>query len=150
MENELLDKPIDILLIVEDCPDDVALAKEAFSQGTLKHQVHVVDDGVEAMKFLRREGAYKDFPRPNLVLLDLNLPKKNGFEVLQEVKEDKELKEIPVIVLSSSKAETDVNRCYRLHANCYIPKASDYHGYIKIVKVIEEFWLSFAILPNKK
>jgi two-component system, chemotaxis family, response regulator Rcp1 len=150
MEKELLDKPVNILLVVEDCPDDVALAQEAFSQGNLKHELYMVEDGVEAMKFLRGEGKYKDFPRPHLVLLDLNLPKKNGFEVLREVKEDKDLKEIPVIVLSSSKAETDVKRCYRLHANCYIPKASDYHGYIRIVKVLEEFWLSFAILPNKE
>ena len=139
-------KSIDILL-VEDNPGDVNLTREALAANKLHNDLHVVGDGEAAMAFLRREGQYADAPRPSLVLLDFNLPKKDGREVLAEIKSDEDLKRIPVVILSSSKAEEDVLRSYNLHANCYITKPIGLNQFVKIVQSIEEFWFSIVELP---
>ncbi|MGB7749691.1 MAG: response regulator [Verrucomicrobiia bacterium] len=139
-------KPIEILL-VEDNPGDVDLTREALEIGKLNNILHVVDDGEEAMAFLRREGQYAKAPRPDLVLLDLNLPKKNGREVLAEIKSDADLKRIPVVILTTSKAEEDILKTYNLHANCYVTKPIDLDQFIKVVHAIEEFWLTIVKLP---
>lgn len=138
--------PIDILL-VEDNPGDVRLAKEALKESKVRNAIHVVGDGVEAMAFLRREGKYKDRSRPDLILLDLNLPKKDGREVLQEIKQDPELRRIPVVVLTVSSDEEDILKSYNLHANCYITKPINLNRFIKVVKSIENFWLTIVKLP---
>jgi CheY-like chemotaxis protein len=135
------------ILLVEDNPGDARLAAEAFKEGSVPTRLHVVQDGIEAMSFLRREGAYEAAPRPDLVLLDLNLPRKDGREVLAEIKEDLHLRRIPVIVLTTSQAETDVNRSYDLHANCYIVKPVDFDRFIDVVRGIEDFWCTLAKLP---
>jgi chemotaxis family two-component system response regulator Rcp1 len=139
-------KPIEILL-VEDNPGDVDLTREALDIGKLNNILHVVDDGEEAMAFLRREGQYAKAPRPDLVLLDLNLPRKNGREVLAEIKSDENLKRIPVVILTTSKAEEDILKTYNLHANCYVTKPIDLDQFIKVVHAIEEFWLTIVKLP---
>lgn len=139
-------KPIEILL-VEDNPGDVDLTREALEIGKLSNNLHVVDDGEEAMAFLRREGQYAKAPRPDLVLLDLNLPRKNGREVLAEIKSDENLKRIPVVILTTSKAEEDILKTYNLHANCYVTKPIDLDQFIKVVHAIEEFWLTIVKLP---
>ena len=141
-------RPIEILL-VEDNPGDVRLTKEAFKEtkGKVLHNLRVVEDGMEAMAFLRKEGKYADIPRPDIILLDLNLPKKDGREVLKEIKSDEGLKRIPVVVLTVSKAEEDVLKAYDLHANCYITKPVDLRQFVGVVKDIENFWLSIAELP---
>ena len=139
-------KPIEILL-VEDSPGDVRLAQEALKDSKIVNTLHVVGDGVEAMAFLRREGKYQGVPRPDLVLLDLNLPRKDGREVLAEVKADPDLRRIPVVILTVSKAEEDVLKTYNLHANCYITKPLDLDQFIKVVKAIEDFWLTIVKLP---
>lgn len=139
-------RPVEILL-VEDNPGDVRLTREAFHEGKMKNNLSVVEDGVEAMAFLRREGAYSEAPRPDIVLLDLNLPRKDGREVLAEIKVDPDLKRIPVVILTTSKAEEDILRTYNLHANCYITKPVDFERFIEIVKMIEGFWLSVVKLP---
>jgi two-component system, chemotaxis family, response regulator Rcp1 len=139
-------KPIDILL-VEDNPGDVDLAREALEQTKLFNQLYVVGDGEEAMAFLRRQGKHTDAPRPDLILLDLNLPRKDGREVLAEIKSDENLKRIPVVILTISKDEEDVLRSYNLHANCYITKPIDISQFFRVVKSIEEFWLSIVVLP---
>ena len=138
--------PIDILL-VEDNPGDERLTREALKEGKVYSNLHWVKDGVEAMSFLRREGRYKDVPRPDIILLDLNLPKKDGREVLQDIKSDEELKRIPVVVLTTSKAEEDVLRTYNLHANCYVTKPVDLEKFIVVVKSIDAFWLTVVTLP---
>jgi two-component system, chemotaxis family, response regulator Rcp1 len=138
--------PIEILL-VEDNPGDVRLTKEALKEGKVYSNLHTVKDGVEAMDFLRRQGRYKDVPRPDIILLDLNLPKKDGREVLQEIKTDEALKRIPVVVLTTSKAEEDVLRTYNLHANCYVTKPVDLEKFIVVVKSIDRFWLTVVTLP---
>ena len=138
--------PIEILL-VEDNPGDVRLTREALKEGKVYSNLHTVKDGVEAMEFLRRQGRYKDAPRPDIVLLDLNLPKKDGREVLQEIKTDEDLKRIPVVVLTTSKAEEDVLRTYNLHANCYVTKPVDLEKFIVVVKSIDVFWLTVVTLP---
>ena len=140
--------PIDILL-VEDNPGDVRLTKEAFKEGKLKNNLHVVKDGVEAMAFLQKEGKYTSASCPDLILLDLNLPKKDGREVLKEIKADENLRRIPVVILTTSKAEEDILKTYDLHANCYITKPVDMEQFIKIVKYIEEFWFTIVILPGR-
>jgi len=143
-------KPLEILLI-EDNPGDVRLTREAMKEGKVLNQLNVVMDGVEAMAYLRTEGKYKDATRPDLVLLDLNLPKKNGREVLQEIKEDPDLKRIPVVVLTISKNEQDILRSYDLHANCYITKPVDLEQFISVVKAVEDFWFTVVKLPpNEK
>ena len=139
-------KPIEILL-VEDSPGDVRLTKEALKEGKVLNNLSVATDGVEAMAFLHKEGRYKDAPRPDLILLDLNLPKKNGREVLAEIKEDPKLKRIPVVVLTISDDEHDILESYDLHANCYITKPVDLERFISIVKSIDEFWLTIVKLP---
>lgn len=135
------------ILLVEDNPGDVRLIEEVLKDGKVRNNMHVVADGVEAMAFLRREGEYAGLSLPDLVLLDLNLPKKDGREVLEEIKKDQELKHIPVVVLTTSKAEQDVLRSYDLHANCYITKPVDLDQFISVVKSIEDFWLSIVKLP---
>ncbi len=139
-------KPIEILLI-EDSPSDADLAREALSQGKLLNNLHFVEDGVEAIKFLRQQKPYVSVPRPNLILLDLNLPKKSGVEVLAEIKTDSNLKIIPVVILSTSAAPEDILKSYSLHANCYITKPVDFVQFTKVVRLIEEFWLAVVQLP---
>ena len=131
-------KPIEILLI-EDSPSDADLAIEALGQGKILNNLHFVEDGVEAIKFLRKKEPYLDVPRPDLILLDLNLPKKSGVEVLEEIKTDHKLKLIPVVVLSTSADPEDIVKSYSLHANCYITKPVDFVQFTKVVRLIEEF-----------
>jgi chemotaxis family two-component system response regulator Rcp1 len=141
-------RPVEILL-VEDNPGDERLTREALKEGKVYNNFHWVKDGVEAMEFLRRQGRYKDAPRPDIVLLDLNLPKKDGREVLQEIKAIEELRRIPVVVLTTSKAEEDICRTYDLHANCYITKPMDLDRFIEVVQQIEGFWLTIVSLPDR-
>jgi CheY-like chemotaxis protein len=136
------------ILLVEDNPGDVGLVQEAFNEGRLLHNLHVAKDGVEAIRFLRREGQYGDAPSPDLILLDLNLPKKDGREVLDEIKNDPTLMEIPVIVLTTSDDEADVHRAYHLHANCYLTKPVDMEDFIRKIRGIEDFWLTLVRLPS--
>ena len=142
-------KPIEILLI-EDNPGDVRLTKEVLMEGKVRNHLQVVGDGVEAMAFLRRENNYAEAPRPDLILLDLNLPKKDGREVLQEIKEDGEFKCIPVVVLTTSEADEDILRSYDLAANCYITKPVDLDQFIRVIKTIETFWLTIVKLPKRQ
>ena len=148
MVDDFLGKAIDILL-VEDNPGDVRLAQEALKESKVKNKLFVVEDGVEAMAFLRQQGKYASAPRPDLILLDLNLPRKSGREVLAEVKTDENLKRIPVVVLTVSRAEEDVAKCYNHHANCYITKPLDFNQFMEVTKSIEEFWLTIVKLPPK-
>lgn len=148
MSNDQLVKPINILL-VEDNPGDADLAREALENSKVNNELHVVEDGERAMSFLRREGPYTEAPRPDLILLDLNLPKKDGRQVLAEIKDDDCLKRIPVVILTTSQAEEDVLKTYNLHANCYITKPIDLNQFIHVVRSIEDFWLSIVILPPK-
>ena len=140
-------RPIDILL-VEDNLGDIDLAREALGMGKLHNSLHVVQDGVAAMDFLRKKGKYANSPRPDLIILDLNLPKKDGRQVLAEIKVDEDLKRIPVVILTTSCAEEDVIKTYNLHANCYISKPIDMKQFLHVVQSIEEFWLSIVVLPN--
>jgi chemotaxis family two-component system response regulator Rcp1 len=140
-------RPIDILL-VEDNPGDVRLTVEALKEGKVHNNLSAVGDGVKAMAFLRREGKYADAPRPDLILLDLNLPKKDGREVLAEIKADTKLKRIPVVILTTSKAEEDILKTYNLHANCYVTKPVGLDQFIEVVKAIEDFWLTVVKLPT--
>jgi CheY-like chemotaxis protein len=140
--------PIEILL-VEDSAGDVRLVQENLKESKVRNTLNVVGDGIEAMAYLRKEGKYKDTPRPDLVLLDLNLPKKDGRQVLTEIKSDEDLKCIPVVVLTISKAEEDIMKSYSLHANAYISKPVDLNQFLKVVKAIEEFWLTVVKLPVK-
>lgn len=135
------------ILLVEDNPGDVRLTKEALKDSKLLNRLSIVGDGIEAMAFLRREGEYADVPRPDLVLLDLNLPKKDGRTVLKEIKEDPILKRIPVVILTTSLSEQDIIKTYDLHANCYINKPVDLDQFINVVKSIESFWFSIVKLP---
>jgi chemotaxis family two-component system response regulator Rcp1 len=136
------------ILLVEDNPGDVRLTQEAFSEGRLRNNLSVVEDGVEAMAFLHREDKYAMAPRPDIILLDLNLPKKDGREVLAELKQDPHLRRIPVVVLTTSRDEQDVLRVYDLHANCYVTKPVVLDEFIAVVKDIEDFWLMLVELPN--
>ena len=140
-------RPIEILL-VEDNLGDVRLTQEALREGKVSNHLSVAGDGAAALDFLRRNGAHANAPRPDLVLLDLNLPKKDGREVLAEMKSDPSLRRIPVVVLTTSKAEEDVLRSYNLHANCYITKPVDLEQFIRVVKSIDDFWLTVVRLPN--
>ena len=139
-------KPIDILL-VEDNVGDARLAKEALKESKLKNDLHIVGDGIDAMDFLHRNGKFTNAPRPDLILLDLNLPRKDGREVLAEIKNDIDLKRIPVVILTISKAEEDILKTYNLHANCYITKPLDLDQFMKVVKSIEDFLLTIVKLP---
>jgi two-component system, chemotaxis family, response regulator Rcp1 len=139
--------PIDVLL-VEDSVGDVRLTREAFKDAKVHIKLHVAADGAEAMAFLKREGPHADAPRPDLILLDLNLPKKDGREVLKEIKESPTLGIIPVVILTTSASEADILRTYQLHANCYITKPVDLDGFLTVVKSIDSFWLSIVKLPH--
>jgi chemotaxis family two-component system response regulator Rcp1 len=140
-------KVIDILL-VEDSVGDARLSLEAMRDSKIRNKMHHVVDGEEAMAFLRKEGKYSKVPRPDLILLDLNLPKKDGREVLAEIKNDDELKRIPVVVLTVSSAEEDILKSYNLHANCFITKPLDLGQFMKVVQSVEDFWLTIVKLPN--
>jgi CheY-like chemotaxis protein len=140
--------PIEVLL-VEDSPGDVRLTREAFKDAKVHINLHVASDGAEAMDFLNLEGKYSTMPRPDLILLDLNLPKKDGREVLEEIKESPTLKSIPVVILTTSASEADILRSYRLHANCYITKPVGLDGFLEVVKSIDSFWLSVVKLPHE-
>jgi two-component system, chemotaxis family, response regulator Rcp1 len=148
MQHQEYGKPIDILL-VEDNPGDIRLTLEAFKEGKCTNNLHVVKDGEAAMQFLRKQDRYSDAPRPDLILLDLNLPKRDGRSILQEIKTDSDLKRIPVVILTTSKAEEDILRTYNLHANCYITKPVDIEEFITITRSIENFWLSIVKLPDR-
>jgi len=136
------------ILLVEDSPSDVLLAKEALADSKIANCLHEVTDGVEAMRFLRKEGPYTRAPRPDLILLDLNLPRKDGREVLAEIKSDENLKRIPVVVLTTSKSEADVMRAYGLHANCYIVKPVDFEQFAQVVRSVESFWFAVVTLAG--
>jgi chemotaxis family two-component system response regulator Rcp1 len=142
-------KPIEILL-VEDNPGDVRLTKEAFKESKILNNLSVVEDGKEAMAFLRQEGGYTRASRPDLILLDLNMPKMDGRQVLAEIKKDPKLKNIPVIILTTSKAEQDILKSYDLHANCYIVKPVDLWQFNTVVQTIKDFWLSIVKLPRSE
>jgi CheY-like chemotaxis protein len=141
-------RPVQILL-VEDNPGDVVLTKDALKESKVLNRLSVVEDGVEAVAFLRREGQYADALRPDLVLLDLNLPRKDGRQVLADMKADPVLARIPVVILTSSKAEQDVLKTYNLHANCYVTKPVDLNQFVTVVKAIQNFWLSIVTLPTE-
>jgi CheY-like chemotaxis protein len=141
-------RPIEILM-VEDNPGDVRLTQEALKDAKVSNTLRVVEDGAAALDYLHQRGEHINAPRPDLILLDLNLPKKNGREVLEEIKEDESLKTIPVVILTTSQAEEDVVRAYSLHANCYITKPVDFTQFAKIVRTIEDFWLSIVTLPPR-
>ena len=139
--------PIEMLL-VEDNPDDVDLTIEALEDAKIANRLHVVSDGVAALAFLHRKGGYVRVPRPDLILLDLNLPKKGGREVLAEIKSDPKLRCIPVVVLTTSSADEDILRAYDLHANCYITKPVDFEQFSRVIHAIEDFWLTVVKLPR--
>ena len=141
--------PVEILL-VEDNPGDVRLTREALREGKVYNNLHWAKDGVEALEFLRQEGKYAAAPRPDIILLDLNLPKKDGREVLESIKNDDRFKQIPVVILTTSEAEEDVLRSYALHANCYITKPVDLDKFIVVVQSIDRFWLTVVTLPPAK
>ena len=136
------------ILLVEDNPGDIRLTQEALKEGNLSNNLNVVKDGVEAVAYLKQEREYAGKPMPDLILLDLNLPKMDGREVLEEIKSDSQLKRIPVVVLTTSNAEQDVLKSYNLHVNCYINKPVDFDKFFDIIQKIEDFWLSTAILPT--
>ncbi len=139
-------KPVEVLL-VEDNPGDVRLTMEAMKEAKIVNNLSIASDGIEALAFLRREGTFKGAARPDIILLDLNLPKKDGREVLAEIKEDKSLRQIPVVILTTSQAEEDILRTYNLHANCFVTKPVDLDQFIHVVKTIGDFWLSLVKLP---
>ena len=141
-------RPIEILL-VEDSPSDAEFTVEALKEAKVRNHLSLVEDGVQAMEFLRRQGQYAKAPRPDLIMLDLNLPRKDGREVLAELKADADLKMIPVVVLTTSRAEEDVLRAYQLHANCYITKPVDFQQFLTVVRSIESFWLFVVTLPPR-
>jgi chemotaxis family two-component system response regulator Rcp1 len=139
-------QPLEVLL-VEDSPGDVRLTQEALKDAKVHINLRVVRDGIDAIAFLMREGEYATVPRPDLILLDLNLPRKDGREVLKEIKENPELKSIPVVILTTSASEADILRSYLLHANCYVTKPVNLDGFLTVVKSIDSFWLSIVKLP---
>ena len=141
-------RPVEILL-VEDSPADVLMTREAFEQARLVNTLHVVDDGEQALAFLRQEGMYASSPRPDLILLDLNLPRKNGVEVLEEMKSDHQLQSIPVVILTTSHTEQDILSSYDLHANCYIVKPVGFEKFFKAIQSIQDFWFSVVTLPTE-
>ncbi|MHB9286189.1 response regulator [Halobacteriales archaeon Cl-PHB] len=141
-------RPVEILL-AEDNPGDVKLTRKGLKQGKIANNLHVVNDGVEALKFLRQEDEYAEKPRPDMVLLDLDMPRKDGREVLKDLKEDSDLRRIPVVVMTSSDAEEDILESYDLHANAYLTKPVDFQGFIDVVDRIEDFWLTVVKMPPK-
>ena len=148
MLEDTLSNPIEILL-VEDNPGDIRLTQEVLKEGKVQNTLSIVENGVQAISFLRKENEYQDAPTPDLILLDLNLPKKDGREVLLDIKNDPELKKIPVVVLTTSQSEEDILKVYDLNANCYISKPVDFGQFIDVVKSIENFWLSIVKLPTR-
>jgi two-component system response regulator len=136
------------ILLVEDDPADVELTREGMKDAKMFIHLHTVDDGIEALKFLRHEPPYGDRVRPDLILLDLNLPKKDGREVLKEIKNDEDLKAIPVVVLTTSDADTDIVKCYDLGANCYVTKPVNFDSFIKVVHAIDSFWFTIVKIPG--
>lgn len=142
-------QPINILL-VEDNPGDVDLTREALEAAKVANRLFVCEDGEQALDFLFRRGEYADVPRPDLILLDLNLPKKSGQEVLEEIRADAELTKVPVVILTTSQADEDVCHAYRLHANCYVMKPVNFKQFLKVIQAIEEFWLEVVKLPAKR
>lgn len=148
MDSSKTGRPIEVLMF-EDNPDDVLLTEEALAEAKMHVNLNVVQDGVEGLTFLRREGKYIEAPRPDLILLDLNLPKKDGREVLAEIKEDDGLKVIPVVILTTSAADEDILKAYSLHANCYITKPVDLNQFIRVVRTIEDFWITIVKLPRE-
>ncbi|MEL7036798.1 MAG: response regulator [Cyanobacteria bacterium J06592_8] len=148
MSGEVQEKP-KIIFLVEDNRGDIRLIQEALKRSTVAHEIVTVRNGMDAMSFLHREGEYNNAPRPDLILLDLNLPRKDGREVLAEIKADPSLKRIPVVVLTTSKNDDDILHSYNLHVNCYITKSRNLNQLFEIVKGIEEFWLKIATLPNE-
>ena len=145
----MIEKPIEILL-VEDNAADVRLTEEALKEGKVRNHLHVARDGMEALDFLHRQGKFKDATRPDLILLDLNLPRRDGREVLADIKNDPGLKMIPVVVLTTSSAEADILKSYKLHANCYITKPVDLEQFVNVVKSIDDFWLTVVKLPSER
>jgi two-component system response regulator len=137
------------ILLVEDSPADVIITREAFKEARLQNTLHVVDDGVQAMEFLHQLGAYASAPRPDLILLDLNLPRKNGQEVLAEIKGDPKLQSIPIVILTTSNAEEDILKAYDLQANCYVIKPVGFENFLKAVQSIHNFWFSVVTLPTE-
>lgn len=137
------------ILLVEDNPGDARLIQDALKGGKVRNNLHIVYDGVEATDFLFKKNQYQNTPKPDLIILDLNLPKKNGQEVLAEIKADENLKSIPVIILTISKAEEDIIRSYNLHANCFLIKPIDLNKFLEVVRSIEDFWLTFVKFPKK-
>lgn len=148
MPTKMKDGRLAEILLVEDNPGDVLLTTKALKKGKILNNLHVVEDGVEAMAFLRQEGKYADVPRPDIILLDLNLPKKDGREVLDELKNDSNLSTIPVVVLTTSQAEEDVMKSYQSHANCYCVKPVQFPDFLKVISKIEQFWFSIVTLPQ--
>lgn len=149
MQNQITRRPIEILL-VEDNAGDVRLTVEAFRDAKVRNNMAVVRDGVEAMQYLRQEGEFSDNERPDVILLDLNLPRMDGREVLAKLKKDPSLKKIPVVILTTSEAESDILQAYELHANCYITKPVDLKQFVTVVKSIEDFWFEIVKLPSSK
>lgn len=148
MNRKQVNQPIEVLL-VEDNPGDIRLTQEAFKENKMLNNLNVVKDGLEALAFLRREGQYSNAPPPDLILLDLNLPRKDGRQVLAEIKTDPDLKLIPVVILTTSDADEDILKSYELHANCYIKKPVDIEQFFNVVKSIEDFWVAIVILPPR-
>ena len=138
------------ILLVDDNPGDVRLTREALKEAKVSNTLHTACDGVEAMEFLRRQGKYRYVPRPDLILLDLNMPRKNGLEVLSEIKGDDDLKKIPVVILTVSKNEEDIVKSYDMHANCFITKPVDLDQFLNVIKSIQDFWLTIVKLPSKE
>lgn len=149
MSSHTLGRPAEILL-VEDSPADVELTREGLESAKISNNLHVAGDGMAAMAFLRREGEFASAPRPDLILLDLNLPKKDGREVLAEIKQDDRLCLIPVVVLTTSKAEEDILKSYKLNANAFVSKPVDFAGFVEIVRAVENFWFAVVVLPPKE
>ena len=147
-EATLGQRPAEILL-VEDNAGDIRLTREALSDGRINNRLHIANDGVDALAFLRHEGEFADAPRPDLILLDLNLPRLDGREVLAEIKSDPKLKNIPVVVLTTSQAEQDLLKAYSLHANCYIKKPVEFENFMEVIHSIKEFWLTIVVLPPR-
>lgn len=138
------------ILLVEDNPGDIDLTKEALEDARVRNQLHVVEDGEQALDFVFRKGPFRNAPRPDLILLDLNLPKRDGREVLEEIRADSDATGIPIVILTSSQAEEDIDRAYRLHANCYISKPVNFVQFLKIIHAIEDFWLTVVKLPRNR
>ena len=148
MNSQIAERPMEILL-VDDNPGDVRLTAEALKDGEVENRLHTAKDGMEAIAFLRRKGRYTDAPRPDLILLDLNMPRMNGRQVLAEIKEDSALKHIPVVILTGSREMDDIVKTYDLHANCYVTKPIDFEQFIMMVKSITDFWLTIVKLPSE-